>query len=566
MPYILYKSNGQQLTVVQDGSIDASSTSLTFVGRNYAGYGQILDQNLAKLLENFANTASPSKPMSGQLWYDTSTKNLKVYNGSRFRSIQKFDTGNSTPTDVVKGDLWFNEADQKLYLFNGSHYVMIGPQNSTFSKVSLNPVEAKDDTTLIGQSQLILEFDITDNNNQQDWPATISKTSFTPNIADNLRKQNFDYIQKGITLPKAGPSSGNGVSYDGGYLLWGTASSALGLYDTDAKVFHSAGAYVLNSTYVSDRNNGFTIPVDAGINFNHILKIYTNAANREGIISGNTGNKITFSVYNDLASTVTDVIQIFENNIIPSPDALNYWDVNIGTPQHYFGSSYINTATANLVVANTVTAVTINATTFNGQFQGSFAGDLTTTGTIIANTIVAMDHFSGILTTGSVTVSGQNIITPRLSAGTSDSVAGQISGQWTLRGSSTLNATFADLAERYHADAVYEPGTVLVIGGINEVTTTEIIGDPTVAGVVSTNPAYTMNSEAGNDDTHPYIALKGRVPCKVVGKINKGDLLITSEHAGYARAYGIGAGDHSSVIGKALEANSEGFGIIEIKV
>ena len=126
------------------------------------------------------------------------------------------------------------------------------------------------------------------------------------------------------------------------------------------------------------------------------------------------------------------------------------------------------------------------------------------------------------------------------------------------------SALYADLAERYEADAVYEPGTVLVVGGTKEVTTTNQFADTRVAGIVSKNPAYMMNSEAGSDETHPYIALKGRVPCKVVGYIEKGDLLVTSAHPGYATAAkSVAAG---SVIGKALEGNSEGFGIIEVKV
>lgn len=126
------------------------------------------------------------------------------------------------------------------------------------------------------------------------------------------------------------------------------------------------------------------------------------------------------------------------------------------------------------------------------------------------------------------------------------------------------SAFYADLAERYAADAVYEVGTVLVIGGDKEVTVTDIFADTRVAGIVSKNPAYLMNSEAGNDETHPAIALKGRVPCKVVGFIEKGDLLVTSAHLGYATAAkSISAG---AVIGKALESHSEGFGVIEVLV
>lgn len=131
--------------------------------------------------------------------------------------------------------------------------------------------------------------------------------------------------------------------------------------------------------------------------------------------------------------------------------------------------------------------------------------------------------------------------------------------------SATATAAFyADLAERYEADAVYEVGTVLVIGGEKEVTTTDQFADTRVVGIVSTNPAYMMNSEAGTDETHPYIALKGRVPCKVIGTINKGDLIVTSTTPGYGcagKSISVGA-----VIGKALGTQSEGFGIIEVLV
>jgi hypothetical protein len=126
-------------------------------------------------------------------------------------------------------------------------------------------------------------------------------------------------------------------------------------------------------------------------------------------------------------------------------------------------------------------------------------------------------------------------------------------------------ARYADLAERYAADAVYEYGTVLVIGGNKEVTVTDKYADTRVAGIVSKNPAYMMNSEAGNDETHPFIALKGRVLCKVVGSINKGDLLVTSVYPGHAASWASHA-QEGSVIGKALGTQSEGFGVIEVLV
>jgi hypothetical protein len=125
---------------------------------------------------------------------------------------------------------------------------------------------------------------------------------------------------------------------------------------------------------------------------------------------------------------------------------------------------------------------------------------------------------------------------------------------------------YADIAERYEADAVYEPGTVLMHGGAKEVTLATIHATETVAGIVSTNPAYMMNSEAGNDETHPFIALKGRVPCKVIGPVRKGELLVASglKH-GYATARQLGDDPHA-VIGKALENFSGPLGVIEVKV
>jgi hypothetical protein len=126
------------------------------------------------------------------------------------------------------------------------------------------------------------------------------------------------------------------------------------------------------------------------------------------------------------------------------------------------------------------------------------------------------------------------------------------------------SARYADLAERYEADAVYDEGTVLVLGGEKEVTVTSTFADTRVAGVVSKNPAYMMNSEAGTDETHPFIALKGRVPCKVQGYIKKGDLIVTSSTPGY----GIAANSvvSGAIIGKALGTQSEGFGVIEVLV
>lgn len=138
---------------------------------------------------------------------------------------------------------------------------------------------------------------------------------------------------------------------------------------------------------------------------------------------------------------------------------------------------------------------------------------------------------------------------------------------YKFRGTAT-SAEYADLAERYAADAVYENGTVVKLGGTHEITQTLQEFDADVFGVISTAPGFEMNSAAGSDDTHPYVALAGRVPCKVIGKVFKGDRLVTSDTPGHARVgHPTEVTDYRKVIGRALESkDSDGEGTIEVVV
>ena len=224
------------------------------------------------------------------------------------------------------------------------------------------------------------------------------------------------------------------------------------------------------------------------------------------------------------------------------------------------------------MATNTSASAIIDADTLNAQ-PGSYYLDytnFTNTPTIPTN-VSAFTNDSGYITNA-------DIPTNHMVNDASNTVAGSISPsvdathdlgtateQWNTIYGHTVEATFADLAERYAADAPYEPGTVLVFGGEAEVTTTTMLASTKVVGIVSTDPALKMNSAAGNSDTHPYIALKGRVPCKVIGEINRGDLLVTSDKAGYAKR-SLGVPMIGTVIGKAIGNNESGEGIIEVFV
>jgi hypothetical protein len=138
---------------------------------------------------------------------------------------------------------------------------------------------------------------------------------------------------------------------------------------------------------------------------------------------------------------------------------------------------------------------------------------------------------------------------------------------YKFRGIAT-SAEYADLAERYAADEEYTAGTVVKLGGSHEITQTLSQGDIDVFGIISTAPGFEMNSAAGTDATHPFVALAGRVPCKVIGTINKGDRLVTSVYPGTARrADPAEFDDYRKIIGRALETkDTEEAGSIEVVV
>ena len=423
MPYIINKTNGQQLTIVQDASVD-QTTDLIFVGRNYAGYGEIQNENFLKLLENFSNTTPPANPLLGQLWYDTSNNSLNVCYAessgtvaAKFKSLSKLNASDTAPADVDQGQFWYDLINGQLNIWSGSEYITIGPEiganikakwRGDFEYNALVPdLPVFNIKAVIGTNDEVVAIVSAETYDMSDAYTT------PPTYAS--RTATFTKIVKGITLQGADPITGSSRSAVTGLTtssyFWGTAAESLNALHAD----------------VADAAAG---------------------------ISAET--------------TSTD---------------LRMW------------VPFINTTT-------------------NLAYKSSG---------------ITYNPYDRVLyTTASA-------------------------------------ARYADLAERYEADAVYESGTVLVIGGEKEVTVTDKYADTRVAGIVSKNPAYMMNSEAGSDESHPYIALKGRVPCKVVGSINKGDLLVTSTYPGYAASWASHA-EEGSVIGKALGTQSEGFGVIEVLV
>jgi len=160
----------------------------------------------------------------------------------------------------------------------------------------------------------------------------------------------------------------------------------------------------------------------------------------------------------------------------------------------------------------------------------------------------AVTQFTGVIAPSSVTTA--NITTG------GNTVAGQLTGNWTLTTGSRLQATYADLAERFEADAYYDAGTVVELGGEKEITSVKYELSEDIFGVISNTAAYLMNSGAGNDTTHPPVAMTGRVKVKVTGTIKKNDRLVSAGE-GIARAAKPGEATAFNVIGRSLENKTD---------
>lgn len=305
----------------------------------------------------------------------------------------------------------------------------------------------------------------------------------------------------------------------------------------------------------------------------------TNALAWLSLTSTASGGTTTFG-----AVTVTGNLQA--NNIT----ATNNSNANAATFNYLTVSANANIADANVTTANIGTLRTTTITTGAAGTPGTLTGTWTVTGSVSGNAVVLNGNlfianagagFYGIKTDNYMYANGvpvsfagtysnsnvqsympvyngnilsSNVTTPILTTG-SNVTPGTITGNWTLTSGSRFNATYADLAERFESDTSYDAGTVVELGGEKEITAVKYELSEDVFGVISNTAAYLMNAGAGNDNTHPPVAVTGRVKVKVRGQVNKGDRLVSAGQ-GMARAALIGEATSFNTIGRSLETKT----------
>lgn len=191
MSYKLNKSDGSLLVDLVDGQLDTTTTDISLIGKNYTGFGESLNENLIKMLENFSKSSAPSNPLIGQLWYDTATQRVKVYDGTGFRTSGAPSVQPTSPLDMVAGDLWIDSDANQLHFYDGSQLELAGPIYTSAQKKTGPEVVTLIDT--FNNSQIVIKWNIAGTT-----VGVWSNTEFTPAIGHTVAGITGD-IKQGFT-------------------------------------------------------------------------------------------------------------------------------------------------------------------------------------------------------------------------------------------------------------------------------------------------------------------------------------------------------------------------------
>jgi hypothetical protein len=490
MAYQIDRYNNTLLTTVEDGTID-QTTDLKFIGKNYAGYGEIQNENFLYLLENFSGANQPARPISGQVWFDSGNSKMKFYDGTQWRAVGGAEITSTEPTGLAVGDFWWDTQNEQLYALGSSGFVLVGPQNAGEGITQMQSLEVLD---TVGTSKIIIAATIEDT-----IVYVISPDEFDLNASTPL--EGFDRIKKGLTLKwtklaDAGVTNSSSVAGQDFY-YWGTASNADKLGGIAASNYLTTAAPTFSSSV--------EFP-DAGVLIGDSQDLQLKIENGdEAVIQNITGTNSVIKIKATNGSgSLTHVSTFNSTGHIPAADNT----FNIGSSslawKDVYAYSFVGEATK-------ATAMRVGT-----DFR-------TASVSATANTVAVRDA------TGNLAAN-------------------------LFQGTAT-QARYADLAEKYTTPVELPAGTVVSVAKAGEHEVISANRGDIAIGVVSTDPAFMMNSEAEGQ----YIALKGRVPVRIMGVVQKGDAVYVDDNGAASTIINGG-----SLVGIALESNlDEGDKLVE---
>jgi hypothetical protein len=460
MAYTINTYNTNQLTVVQDGTID-QTTDIKLVGKNYAGYGEIQNENFVFLLENFAGGNQPPRAITGQIWFDTVNSKLKFYDSTKWRTTGGAEISATAPAGLATGDFWWDTGNEQLKVYNGTDFVLVGPQDAGSGITQMQSASVLD-TGAVARS--VIKATVND-----EVIFIISPNEFTIDSTDSENAiSGFDVVRQGITLKNTTNATAGVTS--GSQRFWGTASNALKLNGIDASNYVQANP---GSPTVFTELTNFQTDAGIAIGTGLDLKIFIEDDN-QGVISNAQGDEIRFRA-KQTGGVVTNIVTMEPGKIKPGLNSVGsaVETVNIGSATEKF----------NEVHASNIYGISEKATALivGGNAR---TGAVDSTGTGTGNSVAVRD-----------------------SSGNLNAVL--------FQGTAT-SARYADLAEKYTTDKEYPVGTAMCVGGDAETKAANVMHH--CIGVISAEPAYLMNSDCDGQ----AIGLKGRVPVRVTGPVSKG--------------------------------------------
>jgi len=358
MSYRLNRTDGELLIDLTDGIIDTATTDLTLIGKNYKGFGEWINENFIKLLENFASTASPTNPLTGQLWFDKQDQKLKVFDGTSFRPASGTIVNSSQPSNLTAGDIWIDNENNKLYLFDGSDLTLVGPEYDVGQGKTGFETASQLDTTDVQRTILKLFIGGTLYGVYSPETFTIPLEYSIPGLSVDPLDTNFPKRQKlykgfnvanqeeetgstgfwynGVAtsskalVDDAGivrqaesflPSNSNGVT-TGSLRIKNSAGLSVGVGDTEYAVLKIAGSTTLLETQQS--NTDLALRVRTGSSFLNAVYIdasasrigmFTTSPNTTLDVNGDVNVRGNFSVQGETLFIDATTLRIQDKNI-----------------------------------------------------------------------------------------------------------------------------------------------------------------------------------------------------------------------------------------------------------